>query len=79
MFTLDLIAFVPVQSEQQQLGGAQALHTLNIVPARLAERVWCTKIQSSLLNIYFRLCGFQFSLLLIYFRDAPKRCSQHPK
>ena len=30
------------------------MHTSNIVPAQLAEGVWCTKFQSSLLNIYFR-------------------------
>ena len=44
--------------------------TSNTTPARLAGRVWCTKFQSSLLNIYFRLSGFQVSLLLIYFRDV---------
>ena len=30
---------------------------------------------SSLLNIYFPLSGFQFSLLLIYFRQGPNACS----
>ena len=30
--------------------------------ALLAERVWCSKSQSSQLNIHFRLSGFQFSL-----------------
>ena len=57
------------------LGGIIRLHTSNIVPAKLAERVWCPKFQSSLLNIYFRLSGFRPSLLLIYFRDGPNRCS----
>ena len=33
----------------------------NIVHARLAQRLWCAKLWSSLLNIYFRLNGFQFS------------------
>ena len=51
------------------------IHRSNIVRVRLIERVWCTKFQSSLLNIYFRLSGFQSSLLLIYFRHRPKRCS----
>ena len=60
-------------------GSTSPSHTLNIVPPKLAERVWCTQFQSSLLNIYFRHGGFQFSLLLIYFRDGPKRCSQHTK
>ena len=44
---------------------------------RLAERVWCTKSQSSLLNIYFRFSGFQSSLLLIHFRcgsNASSHC-----
>ena len=45
--------------------------TLNIVPEQLTERVWCTKSQSSLLNIYFRLSGFQSPLLLLR--------SKHPK
>ena len=40
---------------------------------RLAERVWCTWSQSSLLDIYFRFSRFQSSLLLIYFRYGPKR------
>ena len=57
------------------LGGTSRSHTSNIVPAKLAESVWCTKFQSSLLNIYFRLSGFQSSILLIYFRDGPNRCS----
>ena len=57
------------------LGGTSRSHTSNIVPAKLAERVWCTKFQSSLLNIYFRLSGLQPSLLLIHFRDGPNRCS----
>ena len=35
---------------------------------RLAVRVWWIKFLSSLLNIYFRLSGSQFSLLNIYFR-----------
>ena len=56
-------------------GGTSRSHTSNIVPAKLAERVWCPKFQSSLLNIYFRLSGFQPSLLLIYFRDGPNSCS----
>ena len=45
-----------------------------IAPERLAVRVWCTKSQSSLLNIYFRLSGFQSSLLLIHFCYGPNTC-----
>ena len=47
--------------------GTVRWHISNIRIRGLAERAWCTKSQSSLLNIYFRLCGFQYSLLLIYF------------
>ena len=36
-----------------------------MVPERLAERVWWTKSQSSLMNIY---SGFQSSLQFIHFR-----------
>ena len=54
--------------------GRHKSFTSNILPTRLAERVWCTKFQS-LLNILFRLSGIQASLLLIYFRDGPNRCS----
>lgn len=43
-------------------------HLTCILPARLAERVWFTKFQSSLLNVYFRLSRFQSLLLLIYFQ-----------
>ena len=39
-----------------------------VVHTYLAKRVWCTKFQSSLLNNYFRLSGFQSSLLPIHFR-----------
>ena len=60
-------------------GGTSRSHTSNIVPAKLAERVWCTKFQSSLLDIYFRLSGFQPSILLIYFCDGPNRCSHSTK
>ena len=49
-------------------------HTSNIAPERLAVRVWCTKSQSSLLNIYFRLSGFQSSLLRIHFCYGRNTC-----
>ena len=41
---------------------------------QLAERVWYTKSQSSLLNIYFRFSGIQSLLLLIYFGEGPNSC-----
>ena len=57
-----------VQCEQQRTGAA-----------RLAESVWCTKFQSSLLNIYFRFSKFQPLLLLIYFREGSNRYSHSTK
>ena len=60
-------------------GSTNHLHTSNIVPAQLAKRVWGTKLQFSLQNIYFHLRGFQFSLLLIYFCDGLNRCSRCTK
>ena len=54
-------------------------HAANIAPAWLADRFWCTKFQSLLFIIYFRLKGFQASLLLIYFRDGPNGCSHCTK
>ena len=52
-----------VWTEQYRTGTSHSL-TTSIVPERLVERVWCTKSKSSLLNIFFRLSGFQPSLLL---------------
>lgn len=37
---------------------------------QLAEKVWSTKPQSPLLNIYFRLDGSQSPLLLIHFHNG---------
>ena len=60
-------------------GHKSLTRTSNITSARLAERDWCIKIQSSLLQIYFRLSGFQSSILLIYFREGSIRCSHYTK
>ena len=58
-------------------GGKSHSHTSNIVPARLAESVWCKKkLQSSL---YFLVSGFEPSLLLIYFSDSLNGCSYSTK
>ena len=54
-------------------------HRMNIASERLAKTVCLTKSQSSLLNIYFRLSGFQPSLLLIHFRYGPNTCSHCTK
>ena len=61
-------------SNRTELEQVVQSHTSNIPPERLAERVWCIKSQSSLLNIYFRLSGFQSSLLLIHFCYGPNTC-----
>ena len=71
----------PVKWEQQRPGEAQVVNTHRTLcrSGRLTERVWCTKIQSSLLNIYFRLSGFQSSPLIIDFRYGPNRHSHCTK
>ena len=53
----------------------------NIVVEQLAERIWYTKFQSSLLNIFFHLGGFQSLLPLIHFPYpyGPNTCSQCTK
>ena len=57
--------------------GKSGSYTSNIVPARLAESVWCKKkLQSSL---YFLLSGFEPSLLLIYYSDSLNGCSHCTK
>ena len=50
-------------------------NTLNSKPAQLAERVWCTKVLSSLLNIYFRLISYQARSFL--FISAAGRTGVH--
>ena len=39
------------------------------------KKSWWTKFESSLLNIYFHLSGFQFLLLLIQFQYGMNACS----
>ena len=58
-------------------GGKGRSHTSNIVPARLAESVWCKKKLHS--PLYFLLSGFEPSLLLIYFSDSLNGCSHCTK
>ena len=67
----------PVCYEQQQHAtDTSRLHTSNIVQEGLAERVWFSKSQSLLLilNIYYRLSGFQSTFLTIHFRYRPTTC-----
>lgn len=52
-------------------------HTSSIALVLLAERVWYPKFQFSRLNTYFRLSGYQASLLLIYFSDGTDSCSHY--
>ena len=57
--------------------GKSRSHTSNIVPALLAQSIWCKKkLQSSL---YFLLSGFEPSLLFIYFSDSLNGCSHCTK
>ena len=59
------------QYERKRLrSGPSRSHTLNMIPERLSERFWFATfhVQSSLLNIHFRLSGLQSSILFIYFR-----------
>ena len=58
-FTLQLIAPYSIVRTALARGSTSRSHTSNMVLAQLAERVWWTKFQSSLLNIYFRLSEFQ--------------------
>ena len=53
----------------------------NIMLEKLAERIWYTKFQSSLLNIFFHLWGFQSLLPLIHFPYpyGSNTCSQCTK
>ena len=81
MFTLYGIAFrgdtkgYSVWYEQHRhRTGTSRTHTSNIVPEQLAERVWWSKSQSSLLNIYFRFSGLHSSLLLFHFCWGPTTC-----
>ena len=46
-----------------------------VVHAHLPKRVRDSKSQSSPLNVYFLLGGFQSSLLLMYFLYCPNTCS----
>ena len=75
--SVECLSYVPLYRISLNSNGAgrQKSYISNIVPVRLSERVWCTKIFSLLLKSYFHLNGFQNSFILIYFRDGPKRCS----
>ena len=66
----------PIQYEQQRPGAAQVVHTHRI-PCRggWPRRFDALNSKSFLLNIYFRLSGFQASLPFMYFCHGPNRCS----
>ena len=63
-----------LSGSNDQQGEQFVNYNSHLVPAWLAERVWWTRSQSSLLNIYFRLSGFQSSLLLIHFWYSLSNC-----
>ena len=63
-----------LSGNNDQQGEQFVNYNSHLVPAWLAERVWWTRSQSSLLNIYFRLSGFQSSLLLIHFWYSLSNC-----
>ena len=73
--SVECLSYVPLHrfSMNSNSRGRQKSYISNIVPVRLSERVWCTKIFSLLLKSYFHLSGFQYSFILIYFRDGPKK------
>ena len=75
--SVECLSYVPLHrfGMNSNSRGRQKSYISNIVPVRLSERVWCTKIFSLLLKSYFHLSGFQYSFILIHFRDGPKRCS----
>ena len=54
--------------------GQSRWHASNIVSERLVERAWWTESKASLMNIYFRLSGFQSSLQITYFRYGLDTC-----
>ena len=57
-----LLLHQPIVWAATARGGRSRSHTPNIVPVRLAERVWCTRSQFSLLNNnYLSLSLFQSS------------------
>ena len=57
--------------QQRRRTGTSRSNTPSILPERFTKRVWYSQSQSSLLIIYFRLCGFQSSFLLIHFCYGP--------
>ena len=65
MLCLSGLKYTLVGCEQQwNRTGTSRSHMSNMVPERLTERVWWTKSQSSLLNIYYFLSWSQSSFLL---------------
>ena len=75
--SVECLSYVPLYriSMNSNGPGRQKSYISNILLVRLSERVWCTKIFSLLFKSYLHLSGFQYSFILIYFRDGPKRCS----
>ena len=84
IFTLYWIAFrvstkrYLVWNEQQRPPGTELEQVVCTHRTSCLSGSW-TKSQFSLFNIYFRLSGFQSSLLFIHFRYGPNTCSDWAK
>ena len=61
----DIMCNLALYEQQRLRTGTSRSSALSIVPEQLAKRVWSAKSQSSLLNIFFSLSGFQSSLLIL--------------
>ena len=61
----DIMCNLALYEQQWLRTGTSRSSALSIVPEQLAKRVWSAKSQSSLLNIFFSLSGFQSSLLIL--------------
>ena len=66
-FHADTRSYLVWYEQQRHRAGTSRSTTSKIVKERLVERVWWTKSQYSLLNVYFRLNGSQPSLTSVTF------------
>ena len=75
-FRVDMKYYTVLYEQQWHRTRTSCSHPSNNVPQRLAERVWWTKSQSWLLNIYFRFspCSYRFTsaTVRIHVHTAPK-------
>lgn len=66
-FHADTRTYLVRYEQQRHRAGTSRSNTSKIVKERLVERVWWTKSQYSLLNVYFRLNGSRPSLTSVTF------------